>query len=483
MISRRVIINLVAFFVIAGALVAYGAFTLLGNPFRDARQVEVAFDDASGLLPGFSASLDGVVVGTVSSVDLVEEDVVVTVDLDPGITIPGDVEASVIRASAVGEQRVEFTPTDGGTAEPVPDGGRVRAAADATPPEISEVLDTVNDLITALPADDLNTLVHEAVVAIRGREDELAGFASDIDTFSREFLEHEDGFRDLLRTSPRLLDALTEVAPEFRQALANTAVFSGTLAERSQDLTDLMVNGAEFAEVAGPLLESQMANLGCLFSDAADLNGFLADPAVLRNLQLGLDLNTAFFGPIDALAVEGHAIGFPQFGSVERNDQLWLRVQTLVPPGSPMASRYTPLRPTPNTLPGAGCANGFGQGVGPAGQAAGGFVPAREDELVPAGDPNVALAPVDGGSGGRADQDPLAVNDPAPVAEPEGQPLRVPAPADDEQTLEAIRGTGPGAEDGGRLDDVALVLAILVLGGGLAFLLWHRRREDETVGD
>ena len=197
----------------------------------------------------------------------------------------------------MGEQRVEFTPTDGGTADPVPDGGRVPAAEDATPPEISEVLDTANDLITALPADDLNTLVHEAVVAIRGREDELAGFASDIDTFNQAFLDHEDGFRDLLRTSPRLLDALTEVAPEFRQALANTAVLSGTLAERSQDLTDLMVNGAEFAEVAGPLLESQMANLGCLFSDAADLNEFLADPAVLRNLQLGLDLNTGLLRP------------------------------------------------------------------------------------------------------------------------------------------------------------------------------------------
>ena len=61
MISRRVIINLVAFLAVAAALVGYGAFTLLGNPLRDPRQVRTTFDDASGLLPGFSASLDGVV--------------------------------------------------------------------------------------------------------------------------------------------------------------------------------------------------------------------------------------------------------------------------------------------------------------------------------------------------------------------------------------------------------------------------------------
>ena len=483
MISRRVIINLVAFFVIAGVLVAYGALTLLGNPFRDPRQVRVAFDDASGLLPGFSASLDGVVVGTVESVDLVDDQIEVTVDLDPGVTIPSDVEASVIRASAVGEQRVEFTPTDGGTAEPVPDGGEVPAAEDATPPEISEVLDTANDLITALPADDLNTVIHEAVVALRGREDELAGFAADIDTFNHEFLDHEDAFRDLLRTSPRLLDALTEVAPEFRQALANTAVFSGTLAERSQDLTELMVNGAEFADVAGPLLESQMPNLGCLFSDAADLNDFLADPAVLQNLQLGLDLNQAFFGPVNALAVEGHAIGFPQFGSVDRNDQAWLRVQTLLPPGTPMASRYTPVRPTPNTQPGAGCENAFGSGVGPATQAEGGFAPVDRDHLAPAGDPYVDLAGVPEPTGGGADADPAAVNDPAPATGAEGQTARPAASVPDEQALDAIRDTSDRDEDAGIVDDVLLILAIAFFGGGALYLLWSHRHADHTIAD
>ena len=478
MISRRVIANLIAFGVVAFALIGYGAFTLLGNPLRNPREIRTTFEDASGLLPGFSASLDGVVVGTVGSVELADDGVEVTVDLDPGVTIPDDVEASVIRASAVGEQRVEFTPTDGGTGDPVPDGGEVPAADNATPPEISEVLDTANDLITALPTDDLNTLVHEAVIALRGREDELAGFAADIDTFNREFLAHEDSFRDLLRTSPRLLDALTEVSPEFRDALANTAVFSGTLADRRQDLTALMENGAALGEVGAPLLEDTMPNLGCLFSDAADLNASLGDRTVLRNLQLGLDLNRAFFGPIDALAVEGRAIGFPQYGSVDRNDQLWLRVQTLLPPGQPGASRYLPVRATPNTLPGAGCQNAFGTGVGPASQAQGGFDPIREDSLVPAGSSNVELAPVPGRSGGEGDQDPVAVNDLPPVEEAEGQPPREPQVEVEEQSLDAIRDNREQSDGSGWSDNLLLAGALAFLGGGLIFLFWMRRRDE-----
>ncbi len=482
MISRRVIINLVAFFTVATALVGYGAFTLLGNPFRDPRTARVVFDDASGLLPGFSASLAGVVVGTVDSVELAEDGVAVTVALDPGRTLPGDVEASVIRASAVGEQRVEFTPTDGGTARPVPDGGRVPTAENATPPEISEVLDTANDLITALPTDDLNTVVHEVAVAFEGREDDLAGMAVDIDTFNREFLAHERGFRQLLETAPGVLDALTEVSPEFRQALANTAALTGTLAERRHDLTELMDNGTALAETAEPLLEATMPNLGCLFSDAADLNEFLAEPEVLRNLQLGLDLNTAFFGPIDALAVEGHAIGFPQFGSSDRNNQLWLRVQTLIPPGAPAASRYLPMRSTPNTLPGPGCSNAFGQGVGPA--QGGDFQPIREDTIEPGGDGSVELGPfgADGGSGG--DADPTAVNDPEAPAEGEGRPGREPAPAPDERALDVIRDTSDDDGDESWLSGAPWVaLAVGLLGAGLAYLLWSSRRGSSPAGD
>ncbi len=478
MISRRVVINLIAFFSVAAALIGYGAFTLLGNPLRDAREVRVVFDDASGLLPGFSASLDGVVVGTVGSVDLTDDGVEVTVDLDPGVTIPENVEASVIRASAVGEQRVEFTPTDGGGGDPVPDGGEVAVAEGGAPPEISEVLDQANRFITALPTDDLNTVVHEFATALRGREDELAGFAGDIDTFNRQFLAHEEEFRDLLRTSPRLLDALTEVAPEFREALANTAGFTGTLAERSEDITELMENGAAFAETAQPFLESQMANLGCLFADSADINAFLAEPAVLRNIQLGLNLNQAFFGPIDALAVEGPARGFEQFGSVDRNDQLWLRVQLLIPPGQPHASRYLPLRPTPNTLPGAGCRNAFGSGVGPASQAESGFEPIREDQMVPAGDGTVGLAPTGDAPRGGGDADPGAANDLAPLAEDEGDEARAAAPPGDEQSMDVIRDTG--GDGGGSADPFLLLLALSTVAGGLLYLWWNGRRAQEV---
>ena len=66
-ISRRLIVNLIVFFVASFALVAYGVVNLLGNPLQSPTVLTTEFADASGLYPGFEVELNGVPVGTVSS--------------------------------------------------------------------------------------------------------------------------------------------------------------------------------------------------------------------------------------------------------------------------------------------------------------------------------------------------------------------------------------------------------------------------------
>lgn len=386
MIGRRVLINLGVFFVVSGLLIAYGAFTLLGNPFSSPRQISTVFEDASGLREGFSASMNGVVIGTVSGIDLDQSDGVrVTIDLDGGVDVPGDVEARVVRASAVGEQRIDLQPTQGGTAATLDDGAEVPAADDATPPEVSDVVAQVVTFLEALPADDLNTVVHEAAVAFEGRAEDLRTLIRATEVFNEEFLRREAGFRELLASSPPLLDSLAAVGPELRSALSNTRVLTEVLADRRFDLVELLRGGAELGEVGDDILADQKANLSCLLSDVATLSTFGARPDILADLSRGLDINTLFFGPIDAITPVGAAkdIGL---GLPDRNNQTWLRVRTILPPAQPAASAYVPKRATPPTLPGAACLSRFGPGVGPATQEGGDPLGAG-GELIPADAP------------------------------------------------------------------------------------------------
>jgi phospholipid/cholesterol/gamma-HCH transport system substrate-binding protein len=368
MVTPRILVNLVVFLLVSAALITYGAVTLLGNPLTRGARISTTLDEASGVLPGFSAAYDGVIVGVVSDTELVEDGVRITVELDPGIEVPSDVEARVVRASAVGEQRLEMNPIGEGDGPPLQDGDEIPPAAEAAPPEISEVLDTAATLFDEIPADDLNTVIHETALAVQGREEDLRLLTRDLDIFAEQFLEHEDSFRSLLETAPPVLDSVTSVGPELEEALADTATLSEVLAERRFDLVDLMQHGAQFAEVADEIVGGQQANLACIFEDAAALSEFTGDPETLADLDAIFGLNQYFFGPIEDIAVVGHAedVGY---GAPDRENQRWLRVLTMVPPGTPPAVAYHPARPTPPTLPGGGCSNVFGNGVGPGTQA------------------------------------------------------------------------------------------------------------------
>ena len=77
MVGKRTLVNLVVFFGASFSLIIYGGQPA-GQPFDGSRTVRTVFEDASGLLPDFSAGYNGVVVGKVTGVELVE-DVQVTV--------------------------------------------------------------------------------------------------------------------------------------------------------------------------------------------------------------------------------------------------------------------------------------------------------------------------------------------------------------------------------------------------------------------
>jgi virulence factor Mce-like protein len=371
MIPRRAIANLVFFLLVTAALVTYGALDLLRGhlPLLDhPNEVSAIFKDASGLRTDFSASFNGVVVGTVKRIRLQGDGVKVTVALDHGVTIPSDVEARVIRASPVGEQRIDFVPTKGGTAAPLRNGAVVPTAPNAEPPVVSDVVDVTVKLLEAIPADQLNILIHETAVALQGRSDDIRSLVETSDAFSQEFLAHEQGFRQLLASAPPVLDAVSSVGPQLRDALTNTSVLTSVLAQRRADLVTLLQEGARLGTVGNDLVASQKANLACLVSDVADITKFTAQPRVLNDLNTGLHINQQFFGPIDKIAPFGPAIDVG-LGAPARDNQVWLRVRTLVPPGQPAAVSYNPKRPTPPTKPGGACTNEFGQGVGPATQA------------------------------------------------------------------------------------------------------------------
>lgn len=410
--TRRLTINLITFFAISALVIGYGFLNLFGNPFREPVTLVTRMPETAGLRPGFSVTLDGVVVGTVDRVELAEDGVDITIELDEGATVPGDAEARIVRASAIGEQRIDLSPTEGGEAPPYPDGSRVPAAEDAVPPNVEEVITTVQELLAALPTEDLNTVIGESATALRGRAGDIHSLIRSTEIITTELLRRDDDLRALFESAPPVLDDLTAAGSDIRAAVENTRLVTAILANRRTDIVELLRNGTTLSELADPLLLESRADLDCLIGSLGTLVTTL-DGKPLQDLDRGLQLADTFFGVIDDVAVPGETKDLG-YGGGARDDQTWLRTRLLLPPPGPPAVAYDPKVSTPTTRLGEPCTSPFEGGTGapsqedPAPVAAGGRIVDADGQPV---DGQLAAGPQPG------------VGEQEPVANPSNPPL------------------------------------------------------------
>lgn len=375
MISRRILINLGVFVAVSTALISYGLVSLLGNPLRPPTTLYAVFPSAAGMRTHFSVTLNGVDVGSVSSVRLERYGVRVGMAINPGVRIPADVNARIDWANALGEQQVELetpgnaTPLLAARSGYLASDATVPVAADGTPVQVGQVVAIADHLLSSIPVGDLNSFLEQLSTALDGNATNLRTIIESSNTLSEEFLRYQKQFIALLDYAPPLLNGVASVGPQLTQALENTAVLTHLIADRRYDLVALMNDGANASQVADQLIATEEPNLACMLHDFSGVTANLAQSANLANLDVGLATNQWFFGAIDKVVPTGPTISLYQ-GDKASSNQEWIRTHLLIPPAQPAADPYVTPVGIPATRPGAGCATAeFGNGVGAATQA------------------------------------------------------------------------------------------------------------------
>ena len=376
----RLVLNLIAFTLVAAALVAYGVVDLLGNPFRPSTHLSAVFPNASGVYANFPVELNGVAVGSVSSVHLVRRGAEVAMTIDPGVSVPRDVIASIGIANDLGEQVVELTPRHHGRVPPLASGAVVPVAKNDVPVQIGKVVALATRLLRAIPPGRLDQLLSELATGLRGQAQNLRTIVSAGTAFSDEFLRYQRQFEALLANAPPVMDAVTAAGPQLAAALANTEAMVQALAREKRAVQGDLANGQSAAGALGTFTTSQAPDLACLAHDVAQLNANLAEPQNLSNLSSSLALNRDFFGAVTAVAVTGTAKPLAS-GQSANPDQTVLRTRLLIPPSLTQGATYASPVPIPAVKPGAGCNTELGRGVGQASQP--GFRPAAGGAFVP----------------------------------------------------------------------------------------------------
>jgi virulence factor Mce-like protein len=365
-ITKRTVANLVAFFIVTFGLVAYGVFDLLGTSFQPARTASAVFPDASGIAPNLSVVLQGVDVGTVKSVQLVPGGARVVMTFEPGTSVPSNVKATIDLANDLGQQQIDLVPV-GAPAAPLRNGAVLPVVPDAIPTDVGRVVHTLSSLLSAIPVNDLNTVLSEGAAALRGRAGDLDTLITASRALSSELLAYQQQFKALLANSPPVMQTLGSLGPELQADLAQTAVLAGVLRAHRYDLVHLLGSGASATALADQLLQATAPNLACLIHDGAGLTSDIGSPAVLGDVARAFATQHWFFGPVIALSPTGPSASLFA-GDPSTNSQRWLRTRLFLPPKNPPADQYPGPSALPPVLPGAGCVTPFGQGVGPATQ-------------------------------------------------------------------------------------------------------------------
>jgi virulence factor Mce-like protein len=373
-ITRRIITNLITFFVIAGVLIVFGLINLLGNPFQTTTPVSALLPNAYGIYSNFSVTLNGVQVGTVRSVSLTPTGAKVNMAINPGVKVPGDVAAEIEIANTLGEQQIDLVPQHGGTAAPLKAGAQIPVAPGGAPADIGQVIATATQFLAAIPVDNLNTLLHETATALNGNAANVHTIITSGTQFADEFLAFQQAFKSLLASAPPVLDTVTASSPQLTSALANTAALLNVLTDQQANFLSLLDTGAGSTQLLNQLIVAERPNLACVVHDLGGLTTNLSEPTNLNNLTSDLANNQLFFGAVQGLSVTGPA---RQLTASEpaRTNQEYLRTRLILPPVlAPAATTYSTPKTVPPISPAAGCSTEFGNGVGAAYQP--GFTPA-----------------------------------------------------------------------------------------------------------
>lgn len=351
MITKRIVVNVIVFLVVSCGLIAFGVYDLLMET-GDGDRINAEFTDASGLAERNDVTMRGVTVGSVESVALTEEGVRAKLALDPGIEVPDGTRADIVRRSPIGDLVVELTPGDG----PAMDSGdTIPKERTSPPPDAGRTVEALADLLHAIPAEDISTVVSELADAVRGRGDDLARLSEVTASLPERILEVRTELRALIETGPEVTGVFADNADDLAGAVTRTAQLADILRDRRFDLVRLYRNGARFTAVAGDLLNDEKANLSCLIADSGRVNSVLAETKHLEDLVGVLELNHYFFDAVELAVQEG------------LDGRSWFRVQVL-PHTEPPARQYEEQLGAPDVFGGDACRSRYGPGVGPGSQ-------------------------------------------------------------------------------------------------------------------
>jgi phospholipid/cholesterol/gamma-HCH transport system substrate-binding protein len=306
--TRRLWANAAAFSVLFAVLSVWAVRNVLHLDIVERpKSIAAEFETSPGLRAGYEVTYFGVHAGSVGRVAIDDDHVRVVLKIDRHLELPARLDGAVRRKSAVGEPYVDLTPTGGAD----PGGPRLREGAviprerTTTPLAYSEVFDAVDDLVTAVPDDDLERFVHSLAAGFEGRAGDIRSAIVGADRLTTDLVADAPLLDALASDLTTLTHTIAEHTDSLGQGWDNLAQLSATLADNRAHVAHLLTEGPTLVTQVQALLDRAGPDVGCIFDAAGSLWSSIDSPVKVDQFKQLLELSGPAADIVHQVAYQG----------------------------------------------------------------------------------------------------------------------------------------------------------------------------------
>ncbi len=257
----------------------------------DAPVIQARFDDVSDLFPQAPVTFADIRVGTVTKIELDGTQALITMELYEDADVPANVSARARRTSVLGERIIDLFVPEGvsESSGALADGATI--AETETRADLENLVVEGNDVLGALGASEIATMVDEGARAFGGRGNDLKTIIFNFRDITKTFNKNSGSIKSLIRNIDDFNQVVASKSAEHEDALVNTARALEVLDQESDELTAAIASLARLATGSRSLLQAHIDEMDNFFQQARTIVG------ALRNEQ-GSILKILTYAPL-----------------------------------------------------------------------------------------------------------------------------------------------------------------------------------------
>jgi len=210
---RKELIKLIAFSLVALAVLWLLWSTLLNVTAGATRTYTADFSDVSGLREGDNVRIAGVRVGRVETMTLVGTHAEVEMSVLADQPVFENTRAVIRYQNLVGQRFVSLVP-GAGAARPLPDGGRIPIQHTEPSFDLSALLNGFQPLFTVLQPADVNKLSDNIVAVLQGADPEIDPLLDQTTQLTNSIADRDQVIGSVITNLNTVLDQLAGKGPE-----------------------------------------------------------------------------------------------------------------------------------------------------------------------------------------------------------------------------------------------------------------------------